>query len=195
MKIVVGLGNPGDRYRDTRHNVGFQVVDELARRWRSETWRRRYEAEVAEHRADGPVLLVKPQTFMNLSGVSVREAAKFYKAQPAEIIVIHDDLDLPPGRMRIRERGGAGGHRGIESIIAQLGTAEFVRIKFGIGRPPAGWESADYVLGRFSQEEQPLIKEMIITAADAVEMLLKEGTAPAMNQFNRQGEPKGEAPC
>ncbi len=167
----------------------------MARRWRSETWRRRYEAEVAEHRADGPVLLVKPQTFMNLSGVSVREAAKFYKAQPAEIIVIHDDLDLPPGRMRIRERGGAGGHRGIESIIAQLGTAEFVRIKFGIGRPPAGWESADYVLGRFSQEEQPLIKEMIITAADAVEMLLKEGTAPAMNQFNRQGEPKGEAPC
>jgi PTH1 family peptidyl-tRNA hydrolase len=195
LKIVVGLGNPGDRYRDTRHNVGFQVVDELARRWRSETWRRRYEAEVAEHRADGPVLLVKPQTFMNLSGVSVREAAKFYKAQPAEIIVIHDDLDLPPGRMRIRERGGAGGHRGIESIIAQLGTAEFVRIKFGIGRPPAGWESADYVLGRFSPEEQPLIKEMIITAADAVEMLLKEGTAPAMNQFNRQGETKGEAPC
>jgi len=195
LKIVVGLGNPGDRYRDTRHNVGFQVVDELARRWRSETWRRRYEAEVAEHRADGPVLLVKPQTFMNLSGVSVREAAKFYKAQPAEIIVIHDDLDLPPGRMRIRERGGAGGHRGIESIIAQLGTAEFVRIKFGIGRPPAGWEPADYVLGRFSQEEQPLIKEMIITAADAVEMLLKEGTAPAMNQFNRQGETKGEAPC
>lgn len=190
MKIVVGLGNPGDRYRDTRHNVGFQVVDELARRWRSDSWRRRYEAEIAEHRAIGPVLLVKPQTFMNLSGTSVREAAKFYKVPSVDIVVIHDDLDLPPGRMRIRERGGAGGHRGIESIISQLGTDEFVRIKFGIGRPPAGWETADYVLGRFNPEEQTLIKEMTVTAADAVEMLLKEGVAPTMNRFNRQGEIK-----
>ena len=120
MKIVVGLGNPGNQYKDTRHNIGFLVVDELARRWNAAPWKRRYEAEVSEHRAIGPVLLVKPQTFMNLSGVSVREAAKFYKTPVTDIIVVHDDLDLPSGRLRIRERGGSGGHRGIESILAQV---------------------------------------------------------------------------
>lgn len=185
MKIVVGLGNPGNQYKDTRHNIGFLVVDELARRWNAAPWKRRYEAEVSEHRAIGPVLLVKPQTFMNLSGVSVREAAKFYKTPATDIIVVHDDLDLPAGRLRIRERGGSGGHRGIESILAQLGCDEFVRVRFGVGRPPAGWESADYVLGRFAAEELPLVREAIGKAADAVEAILKEGTAPAMNRFNR----------
>ena len=188
MKIVVGLGNPGARYKETRHNIGFQVVDELARRWRAEGWKRRFEAEVTEHRAAGPVLLVKPQTFMNLSGAAVREAAKFYKVESTDIIVIHDDLDLPVGRLRIRERGGAGGHKGIDSMLGQLGTDEFIRIKFGISRPPAEWDTADYVLGRFSSEEQPEIKKMIITAADAVEAILSEGAGPAMNRFNRQGE-------
>ena len=188
MKIVVGLGNPGARYKDTRHNIGFLVVDELARRWRSETWKRRFEAEVSEHRAGGPVLLVKPQTFMNLSGTAVREAAKFYKVVSTDIIVVHDDLDLPTGRLRIRERGGAGGHKGIDSMIGQLGTDEFVRVKFGISRPPAEWDTADYVLGRFSSEEQTTIKQMISLAADAVEAILAEGAAAAMNRFNRQGE-------
>ena len=185
MKMVVGLGNPGERYRDTRHNIGFLVLEELARRWRTPAWRNRYQAEVAEYRSEGTVLLVKPQTFMNLSGVSIREASRFYKILPAEIIVVHDDLDLPSGRLRIRERGGAGGHRGIESTIEQLGTDEFVRVKFGIGRPPVGWESADYVLGRFAEEERQLIQDAIVQAADAVEAILKEGTAPAMNRFNR----------
>ena len=188
MKIVVGLGNPGARYKDTRHNIGFQVLDELARRWRSETWKRRFEAEVTEHRAGGPVLLVKPQTFMNLSGTAVREATKFYKVESKDIIVIHDDLDLPVGRLRIRERGGAGGHKGIDSMIGQLGTDEFVRVKFGINRPPAEWDTADYVLGRFSSEEQPTINQTISLAADAVEAILAEGAAAAMNRFNRQGE-------
>ena len=188
MKIVVGLGNPGARYKDTRHNIGFQVLDELARRWRSENWKRRFEAEVSEHRAGGPVLLVKPQTFMNLSGEAVREAAKFYKVAPQDIIAIHDDLDLPAGRLRIRERGGAGGHKGIQSMIVQLGTDAFVRVKFGIGRPPAEWDTADYVLGRFSPEEQPSISQTIGLAADAVEAILAEGTSAAMNRFNRQGE-------
>ena len=188
MKIVVGLGNPGARYKETRHNIGFLVVDELASRWRTEGWKRRFEAEVTEHRAGGPVLLVKPQTFMNLSGEAVREAAKFYKVVSTDIIVIHDDLDLPVGRLRIRERGGAGGHEGIASMIGQLGTDEFVRIKFGISRPPAEWDTADYVLGRFGPEELPEIKKMIMTAADAVEAVLGEGVAPAMNRFNRQGE-------
>ena len=185
MKIVVGLGNPGAQYKETRHNIGFQVVDELARRWSAAPWKRRYEAEVSEHRALGPVLLVKPQTFMNLSGTSVREAAKFYKVLSTDIIVVHDDLDLPAGRLRIRERGGAGGHRGIESILTQLGTDEFVRVRFGVGRPPAGWDSADYVLGRFAAEEQALIRDAIVKAADGIEAILKEGTAPAMNRFNR----------
>ena len=185
MKIVVGLGNPGDQYKDTRHNIGFQVVEELARRWNVAPWKRRYEAEVSEHRAIGPVLLVKPQTFMNLSGASVREAAKFFKTPSTDIIVIHDDLDLPAGRLRIRERGGSGGHRGIESILTQLGTDEFVRVRFGVGRPPAEWNSADYVLGRFAAEEKSMIRESIEKAADAVESILKEGSAPAMNRYNR----------
>ena len=185
MKIVVGLGNPGNQYKDTRHNIGFLVVDELARRWNTPSWKRRYDAEVSEHRAIGPVLLVKPQTFMNLSGNSVREAAKFYKTPSTDIVVIHDDLDLPAGRLRIRERGGSGGHRGIESMLSQLGADDFVRVRFGVGRPPEGWESADYVLGRFAPNEQALIKEAIDKAADAVEAILKEGTAPAMNRFNR----------
>ena len=188
MKIVVGLGNPGARYKDTRHNIGFQVLDELARRWCSENWKRRFEAEVSEHRASGPVLLVKPQTFMNLSGTAVRVAAKFYKVESKDIIVIHDDLDLPTGRLRIRERGGAGGHKGIDSMIGQLGTDEFVRVKFGISRPPAEWDTADYVLGRFSPDEQPVIGQMIVLAADAVEAILAEGASTAMNRFNRQGE-------
>ena len=185
MKIVVGLGNPGNQYKDTRHNIGFLVVDELARRWNTPSWKRRYDAEVSEHRAIGPVLLVKPQTFMNLSGNSVREAAKFYKTPSTDIVVIHDDLDLPAGRLRIRERGGSGGHRGIESMLSKLGADDFVRVRFGVGRPPEGWESADYVLGRFAPDEQALIKEAIDKAADAVEAILKEGTAPAMNRFNR----------
>jgi peptidyl-tRNA hydrolase, PTH1 family len=185
LKIVVGLGNPGNQYKETRHNIGFLVVDELARRWNASPWKRRLEAEVSEHRAIGPVLLVKPQTFMNLSGVSVREIAKFYKTPSTDIIVVHDDLDLPAGRLRIRERGGAGGHRGIESILSHLGTDEFVRVRFGVGRPPEGWESADYVLGRFSADELPMIREAVVKAADAVEDILKEGAAPAMNRFNR----------
>ena len=185
MKIVVGLGNPGNQYRETRHNIGFQVVDELARRWNAGAWKKRYEAEVSEHRAIGPVLLVKPQTYMNLSGTAVREAAKFYKTPAAEIVVVHDDLDLPAGRLRIRDRGGSGGHRGIESILTQLGSDEFVRVRFGVGRPPAGWDSADYVLGRFASEEQDLIREAVTKAADAIEMILKEGAAPAMNRYNR----------
>lgn len=185
MKIVVGLGNPGSQYKDTRHNIGFLVVDELARRWNTTSWRRRFQAEVTEHRAIGPVLLMKPQTFMNLSGAAVREAANFYKVPLPEVIVIHDDLDLPGGRLRIRERGGSGGHRGIESLLAQFGSDGFVRVRCGIGRPPDGWESADYVLGRFDTAEQPVIRDLVEKAADAVESLIKEGTGPVMNRFNR----------
>lgn len=181
----MGLGNPGDRYKETRHNIGFHVLDELASRWGNASWKKRFEAEVSEHRAICPVLLIKPQTFMNLSGVAVREAVKFYKADSTDIVVVHDDLDLPAGRLRIRERGGSGGHRGIGSILAELGTDEFVRIRFGVGRPPEGWDSADYVLGKFVKEEHELIRSAVVKAADAIEAILKEGAAPAMNRFNR----------
>ena len=122
---------------------------------------------------------------MNLSGVAVRAAAKFYKTPPCDIIVVHDDLDLPSGLLRIRERGGSGGHLGIESIFVEMGTDEFVRVRFGIGRPPEGWDSADYVLERFATEEQPVVQAAIVAAAEAIEAILKEGSAPAMNRFNR----------
>ena len=185
MKIIVGLGNPGDRYRETRHNIGFHVLEELACRWHSSPWKHRFEAEVSEHRAVGPVLLVKPQTFMNLSGVAVRETVKFFKAASTDVIVVHDDLDLPAGRLRIRERGGSGGHRGIGSILTELGTEEFIRVRFGVGRPPEGWDSADYVLGKFPKEEHELIRAAVLKAADAIEAILQEGAVPAMNRFNR----------
>ena len=189
MLLLVGLGNPGDKYASNRHNIGFMAVDVVHTRWRFPPWRKNFQALVAEGTIDGErVLLMKPQTFMNLSGEAVREAAKFYKVAPQDIIAIHDDLDLPAGRLRIRERGGAGGHKGIQSMIVQLGTDAFVRVKFGIGRPPAEWDTADYVLGRFSPEEQPIISQTIGLAADAVEAILAEGTSAAMNRFNRQGE-------
>lgn len=185
MILVVGLGNPGSEYAATRHNIGFHVVDELARRWALGDWKTKYTAKINEYRASGPVLLMKPQTYMNLSGVSVAEAARFYKVPTPDIIVIHDDLDLPAGQLRLRERGGSGGHKGIESMFVHLGTAEFIRVRFGIGRPPEGWDTPDFVLSRFRPEEAQVITEAVKRSADAVEAIMKEGIAKAMNTFNR----------
>lgn len=185
MKLIVGLGNPGSEYAATRHNIGFHVVDELARRWKLGDWKTKYTAKVNEYRAQSPVLLMKPQTYMNRSGASVIEAVRFYKIEPTDIIVIHDDLDLAAGQLRLRERGGSGGHKGIESLFVHLGTAEFIRVRVGIGRPPEGWETPDFVLSRFRQEEAAVITEALSRSADAVEFICKEGIAKAMNQFNR----------
>ena len=185
MKIVAGLGNPGRGYSETRHNSGFLVADELARRWGLTDWRRRFDALVAEHNDRERILLVKPQTFMNLSGTAVGALARWYKIPAADITVIFDDLDLPPGTIRLRGKGGSGGHRGIESVLVQLGTDRFIRLRLGIGHPPAGWEGVDYVLGRFAADEAPLIRAAVIRAADAVECLLAEGLDQAMNRFNR----------
>ena len=185
MKIIVGLGNPGQEYCASRHNIGFLAVDKLAERWGVASWRERYNALVAEYRGDETVLLVKPQTYMNLSGRAVVPLAAFYKVPYEDIIVIYDDLDLPTGRLRLRLKGGSGGHRGIESLLYESGKDEFTRIRIGIGRPPQGWETANYVLGRFSQEEVPVIELAIAKAADAVECVVKEGFAKAMNKFNK----------
>ncbi|MCX7781588.1 MAG: aminoacyl-tRNA hydrolase [Negativicutes bacterium] len=185
MKLIVGLGNPGQEYSATRHNVGFMAVDELAGRWQAAAWRSRFDALVAEHRGTEPVLLVKPQTYMNLSGTAVAALARWYKLKTEDIIVIYDDLDLPVGKLRLRGQGGAGGHRGIESLLVHLGQDTFSRVRIGIGRPPQGWETANYVLGRFAPEEQPLIVEAVGRAADAVEYILRHGLVKAGNVFNK----------
>lgn len=186
MKIIVGLGNPGSEYSATRHNIGFMVVDELAHRWNIENWREKFGALIAEYRT-GPeqVLLVKPQTYMNLSGTAVGPLARWYKVPPEDMIVVYDDLDLPVGRLRLRLKGGSGGHRGIESLLVHVGQDSFVRVRTGIGRPPAGREVVNHVLTRFSPEEEPLIKEALTKAADAIECILKEGANKAMNKFNK----------
>lgn len=186
MKIIAGLGNPGSEYSATRHNVGFVAVDELAARWGGLTWRNRHEALVAEYKgSDEPILLVKPQTYMNLSGVAVGELVRWYKLTAEDVIVIYDDLDLPCGKLRLRTQGGSGGHKGIESLLVHLGKDSFTRIRVGIGRPPEGWETANYVLGRFSPAELELMVPSIKRAAEAVEYTLKHGAIKAMNAFSK----------
>lgn len=186
MKVIVGLGNPGSEYCATRHNVGFLAVEELGKRWKIEGWRSRHEALVTEYRGGAePVLLVKPQTYMNLSGVAVGEIIRWYKLKSEDVIAIFDDLDLPTGKLRIRPQGGSGGHKGIESLLVHLGSENFCRIRIGIGRPPAGWETANYVLGRFTPEETPQVAETIVKAADATEYILKHGVTKAMNVYSK----------
>lgn len=185
MKIVVGLGNPGQEYSTTRHNVGFMVVDELAGRWGISGWRNKFDAQVAEYRGDEPVILVKPQTYMNLSGRSVGAILNWYKLAVQDVIVVYDDLDLPLGRIRLRSQGGAGGHRGIESLLQQLGKDDFCRVRIGIGRPPQYMETADYVLSRFTTEEIPLIQPTIKRATEAMEAIIKDGMTKAANEFNK----------
>ncbi|MDU4960863.1 MAG: aminoacyl-tRNA hydrolase [Sporomusaceae bacterium] len=186
MKLIVGLGNPGSEYSATRHNAGFLAIDELARRWGVDSWRSRNEAVCAEYRDAGEtVLLVKPQTYMNLSGVAVGELMRWYKLTSEDIIVIYDDLDLPVGKLRLRPQGGAGGHKGIESLLIHLGSEAFARIRIGIGRPPVGWETAKYVLGRFTQEEAPLLATAIARVAEAVECILQQGFVKAMNLYSK----------
>ncbi len=185
MKFIIGLGNPGSQYSLTRHNAGFMVVDEVAKRWGVTDWRNRSDAMVAEARRPEKIVLVKPQAFMNLSGVPIRELANFYKVPAEDMIVAYDDLDLPAGRLRLRANGGTGGHRGLESLLVHLGVNSFARVRVGIGRPPKGWETADYVLGRFSPEEAPVMAETIVKAAEAIECILEKGLSAAMNSYNR----------
>lgn len=183
-KLIVGLGNPGQAYAAHRHNMGFQCLDEFARRHRIAFIRRLRYALVGEGEVAGvAVTLAKPRTYMNLSGQAVASLLARRRLPRSDLIVIYDDLDLPLGQIRLRPRGGAGGHRGMQSIIQALGNQEFARIRVGIGRPPEGDVMA-YVLSNFSAAERPLAEEVRQRVAEALRCLLEEGLEPAMNRFN-----------
>lgn len=186
MKLIVGLGNPGDEYKQTRHNVGFMVIDELASVYNIAVNKKRYKSFFGKGSInDIEVILAKPQTFMNLSGDSVAQMVKGFNLSADDLIIIYDDMDTDIGRLRIRDKGSHGGHRGIKSIINAIGTDSFIRIKIGIGRPHAGMDSSDYVLSNFKKDELPILKEVKKRASDALLFLIKDDTVAAMNRFNR----------
>jgi peptidyl-tRNA hydrolase, PTH1 family len=183
LKLIVGLGNPGRAYANTRHNVGFQVIDTLAKSHHIKVIRRYCRALVGVATISGEeVILAKPQTFMKLPGQAVGEISRKQRIDPSEILVIYDDMDLPPGKLRIRLGGSSGGHKGMRSIIDHLGTKDFPRIRIGIGRHNG--EAVDHVLSRFTRAELQLVRPAIQSAAEAIEVMLEEGIEPAMNRFN-----------
>jgi PTH1 family peptidyl-tRNA hydrolase len=184
LKVVVGLGNPGRKYANTRHNLGFLVVEELARRTSAPTSRQRMKAEITETRFDaGRLVLAMPQTYMNDSGVSVREIVRWYKTPLEDVLVVVDDLDLRYGQIRLRPQGSPGGHNGLKSVFRELGTQDVPRLRVGIGRGH-GRETINHVLSRFSPEEEQHLPEVIARAADAAELWLREGILVAMNEVN-----------
>ncbi|MTH55251.1 aminoacyl-tRNA hydrolase [Bacillus mangrovi] len=186
MKVFVGLGNPGRQYADTRHNAGFMVIDELSRRLSIPLDKTKFNGVYGTGFAgSSKVLLVKPLTYMNLSGECVRPLMDYYEVPDENMAVIYDDLDLPAGKIRLRTKGSAGGHNGIKSMIQHFATQEFNRIRIGIDRPPAGMKVPDYVLGSFSKEEQPLISEAVTRSAVACEEWLSKPFLQVMNDFNQ----------
>lgn len=186
MYVIAGLGNPTAKYEKTRHNVGFDVIDRLAEKYNIRVADNRHKALCGTGIIEGQkVLLVKPQTFMNLSGESIGAILNFYKVAPeTNLIVIYDDISLAPGKLRIRKKGSAGGHNGIKNIIAHTGTQEFQRIKVGVGEKPKDWDLADYVLGRFSKEDRELVEAAFDRAVEAVGYMVSKETDKAMNLFN-----------
>jgi peptidyl-tRNA hydrolase, PTH1 family len=182
--LIAGLGNPGEEYARTRHNLGFRVADELARRHGMGFRRTRYRAQEASGQIQrAPVRLLKPQTYMNESGFAVNRAASFHKIPLERILIVHDDIDLPVARLRFRDGGSSGGNNGVKSVIASMRGDAFWRLKIGVGRPPRE-EAIDHVLTPFRKEEAPLIEEAIVRAADAVETFLGEGPLAAMNRYS-----------
>lgn len=185
MYLIAGLGNPTKEYDKTRHNVGFSVIDVLADKYRIDVSEKKHKGLCGRGAIEGQkVILVKPQTFMNLSGECIREVADYYKIEMEDVIIIYDDISLEPGQLRIRLKGSAGGHNGIKNIIAHLGTQEFPRIKVGVGAKPPRMDLADYVLSRFAKEEQPLMEDAFKEAAEAAVMMMTDGAEKAMNHFN-----------
>lgn len=186
MYVIAGLGNPTAKYDNTRHNVGFDTVDMLANKYNIRLTERKHRALSGTGIIGGEkVMLVKPQTFMNLSGESIGAILNFYKLDAAQrLIVIYDDIDLAPGKLRIRKKGSAGGHNGIKNIIAHVGTQEFLRIRVGVGQKPEGWDLADYVLSRFSKEERKAVEEAMEDATEAVVLMLQGEADAAMNRYN-----------
>ena len=187
MLIIAGLGNPGREYENTRHNAGFMVLDALADKLGADISERKHKALCGKAVIGGQkVILLKPQSYMNSSGESIRAAADYYKVAPEDILVIYDDISLAPGQLRIRAKGSAGGHNGIKSIIAHLGTQEFPRVKVGIGEKPPRMDLADYVLGHFSEGEKRIMADAVKEAADAVCEIVNMGIEQAMNDHNRK---------
>lgn len=185
MKLLVGLGNPGAKYYDTRHNIGFRVIDALARRWSVDQWREQHQALVAKVReGDEPVLLAKPTTFMNLSGLAVAGLAGYYRIVVPDVLVVLDEVALPLGRLRAGRGGSAGGHNGLKSIIERLGTQEVPRLRIGVGRGDARKDLADYVLGTFAVEEREDVEAAVLRAADASVTFVTGGIERVMNAFN-----------
>ena len=183
MRLVVGLGNAGSQYDGTRHNVGFDVIDTLAHRWRVELNTEKFHAWFAQAEFGGEkVILLKPTTFMNRSGQAVDAAGRFYKMELSDLLVICDDLALPVGRLRMRASGSAGGHNGLQNIIDRVGSEEWTRLRMGIGERVG--DGASYVLGRFSRDEEPIIDSAVLRAAKAVECWITDGTEKAMTKFN-----------
>ena len=190
MKLIVGLGNPGIEYQFTPHNMGFLAVDRIAEQCGVRVNNRNCRAQTARARiADTEVVLAKPETFMNLSGQSVRELVEKYEAQPAsDLVVLYDELDLPFGALRVRPRGRSAGHNGVESVIGALGTQEFLRIRMGVGPDYPVGDGAKYVLSQFRKAQYPAVDQVLDQAAEAVKVILAEGVQAAMNRFNRKAE-------
>ncbi|MEZ6127323.1 MAG: aminoacyl-tRNA hydrolase [Planctomycetaceae bacterium] len=186
MRLVIGLGNPGIKYMGTRHNVGFDVLNELAKRYGAGAAQKKYQSDVQDVMIHGEkVLLVAPLTFMNLSGDAVWQHVKFYQPEASEIVVICDDMNLPAGRIRWRASGSAGGQKGLSHIIQRLGHQEFPRLRIGVGRPPGRMDATTWVLGRFRDGEQDDVKASIVRAADSIESWCARGIEATMNEFNR----------
>ena len=189
MYVIAGLGNPGAKYENTRHNIGFMAVDAIAAKNHISVQEKKHKALLGKGMLGSEkVLLVKPQTFMNLSGESIREIIDYYKIEEkTELIVISDDISLAPGALRIQKKGSAGGHNGLKNIILHLGHDEFQRIRLGVGEKPAGYDLADYVLGHFNEDDRALIAKSVEQAAQAAEVMITEGADKAMNLFNKKG--------
>lgn len=196
MFLVLGLGNPGRRYERTRHNAGFLVLDRLAARTQTTLSDRQFKAEVGKGLLHGsPVILAKPQTFMNLSGEAAVSLRGYYKVTDDRIVVIHDDVDLPFGDVRVKKGGGHGGHNGLRDLHARLGGGHYIRVRFGVSRPPPEWDTADYVLGNWTTQESARLDEIVDVAADAVEAVVRLGVDTAMQRFNtRPKAAAGDAP-
>lgn len=188
MYIIAGLGNPKKEYNNTRHNIGFDVIERIADQENIGILEKKHKALIGKGYIEGQkVILAKPQTFMNLSGESVRELVDYYKVdETSELIVISDDISLDVGQLRIRKKGSAGGHNGLKNIISHMGHDTFIRVKMGVGEKPRGYDLADYVLGHFDKKERAIMDEALERAADAVRMIIREDADVAMNHFNRK---------
>ncbi len=187
MKLIVGLGNPGAQYEGSRHNIGFRVVDRFGATNHIPIFTRRFQAIFGKGRVDSQeVILFKPMTFMNRSGEAVQKALHFFQMGPEDLTVVHDDLDLSFGRLRFKKQGGDGGHLGVRSLMESIGTDRFVRLKVGIGRPPAGMDPADYVLGCFEGVEVSIVEGVVDLAAEALRVMVVEGLQTAMNRYQRK---------